>query len=84
MKTVFNELNESISWLHLRHLNPLPKALESLFSTYKNVLVFELNSGQLCELLRANYLVDARSIHQCNGKPFSTEFIVDNIKKYIL
>ncbi|CEK11167.1 2-oxoacid:acceptor oxidoreductase subunit alpha [Legionella hackeliae] len=70
----------ALAFLHLRHLNPLPNELGTLLRQYKNVLVAELNSGQLCQLLRANYLVDAKSINQCNGQPFTVSHLVNAIK----
>jgi 2-oxoglutarate ferredoxin oxidoreductase subunit alpha len=87
MKTVFNclkEDGESVAWLHLKQLNPFPKELEFHLKRYDKVLVVELNSGHLCGLLRSAFLVDAQSIQQSNGKPFSTQFVIDHIKKYIL
>ncbi len=69
-----------VALLHLRHLNPLPQGLGKLLKQYKHVVVAELNSGQLCQLLRAQYLVDAHSISQCNGQPFTTSHLVDAIK----
>jgi 2-oxoglutarate ferredoxin oxidoreductase subunit alpha len=88
MKAIVEELNTlhqlNLSWVHLRHLNPMPKALDDYILNHSNVLVFELNSGQLCELLRSKYLVDAKSIHQFNGLPFSHESLMENIKKHIL
>ncbi|WED43864.1 2-oxoacid:acceptor oxidoreductase subunit alpha [Legionella cardiaca] len=70
----------AIALLHLRHLNPLPDELGSLLNKFQKVLVAELNSGQLCQLLRANYLVDAKSINQCNGQPFTVSHLVQAIK----
>lgn len=70
----------SIALLHLRHLNPLPKDLGGIIKKFKHVLVAELNSGQLCQELRAHYLVDARSICQCNGQPFTPSYLMKAIK----
>ncbi len=84
MKTIVDALDNSVSWLHLRHLQPLPKQLADIIVQYEKVMVFELNSGHLCDVLRSEFLVDAKSIHQSNGKPFSSEFLLDNIRKYIL
>ncbi|KTC84116.1 2-oxoacid:acceptor oxidoreductase subunit alpha [Legionella brunensis] len=70
----------AVAFLHLRHLNPLPENLGKLLSKYDKILVAELNSGQLCQMLRANYLVDARSINQCNGQPFTVSHLVKAIK----
>lgn len=70
----------SIALLHLRHLNPLPDDLGKILRQFKHVLVAELNSGQLCQVLRAHYLVDARSISQCNGQPFTPSHLIRAIK----
>ncbi|RAP36410.1 2-oxoglutarate ferredoxin oxidoreductase subunit alpha [Legionella quinlivanii] len=69
-----------LALLQLRHLNPFPDDLGPLLKKYKKVLVAELNSGQLCQLLRAEYLVDCRSINQCNGQPFTVSFLLQAIK----
>ncbi len=73
----------SVALVHLRHLNPLPDDLGSIISAYKHVLVAELNSGQLCQVLRARYLIDAKSISQCNGQPFGTTALVNAIKREV-
>jgi 2-oxoglutarate ferredoxin oxidoreductase subunit alpha len=70
----------AMAFVHLRHLNPLPNDLGKILRRYKHVLVAELNSGQLCQVLRAHYLVNAKSINQCNGQPFSTSALVKAIK----
>ncbi|KTD39291.1 2-oxoglutarate ferredoxin oxidoreductase subunit alpha [Legionella nautarum] len=69
-----------LALLHLRHLNPFPEGLNELFANYEKILVAELNSGQLCQLLRAKYLVDAKSISQCNGQPFTESQLVKAIQ----
>ena len=69
-----------IALLHLRHLNPFPDDLGKTLKRFKHVLVVELNSGQLCQVLRAHYLVDARTINQCNGQPFTPGYLVKAIK----
>ncbi len=70
----------SVRHLHLRHLNPLPADLSVTLKQFKHVLVLELNSGQLCSLIRGTYLVDAKSIHQCTGQPFTTSHLVRAIE----
>lgn len=70
----------TIAYVHLRHLNPLPEDLGALIKNYDKVLVAELNSGQLCQILRATYLVNAQSINQCNGQPFGVVHLVNAIK----
>ncbi|OYV55282.1 MAG: 2-oxoglutarate ferredoxin oxidoreductase subunit alpha, partial [Legionella sp. 21-45-4] len=68
-----------IAVLHLRHLNPLPSDLGTLLREFKHVLVAELNTGQLCQIIRGQYLVDAQAINQCNGQPFHITDLVKHI-----
>lgn len=70
----------SIALVHLRHLNPLPTELGTILKAYSQILVAELNSGQLCQIIRSHYLIDAKSINQCNGQPFSTSVLVHAIQ----
>ena len=72
-----------VAFVHLRHLNPLPDDLGNILKAYQQVLVAELNSGQLCQLLRSEYLVDAKSINQCTGQPFTTTYLVNAIKAFL-
>jgi 2-oxoglutarate ferredoxin oxidoreductase subunit alpha len=61
---------QSVSSIHLRHLNPFPRNLGDILGRFDRVLVPELNMGQLCMLLRAKYLVPAISYPKVKGKPF--------------
>lgn len=70
----------AVAFLSLQHLFPLPLDLETHLKHYAHVAVVELNSGQLCDVLRGRYLLDLKSIHQCNGQPFSTQRLVNEIK----
>jgi 2-oxoglutarate ferredoxin oxidoreductase subunit alpha len=56
---------------HLVHLNPFPSDLGEILHRYPKVLVPEMNLGQLSRLLRAEYLVDARSVTKVKGTPFT-------------
>jgi 2-oxoglutarate ferredoxin oxidoreductase subunit alpha len=60
-----------VAHLHLRHLNPFPKGLAEALARYPRVLVPEMNLGQLARLLRAEFLVDARSVTKVRGVPFT-------------
>lgn len=68
-----------VAYIHLRHLYPLPQELAGHLKRYQLVLVAELNSGQLCQMLRADYLIDAKSISQSNGQPFSASYLTETI-----
>ncbi|MCR9140014.1 MAG: 2-oxoacid:acceptor oxidoreductase subunit alpha [Alphaproteobacteria bacterium] len=70
---------KSVSHIHLRHLNPFPKDLGDLLRDFKQVIVAELNSGQLLQLLRAEYLVDASGLNKVRGQPFRIDDIAAQI-----
>ncbi|WP_371555019.1 2-oxoacid:acceptor oxidoreductase subunit alpha [Streptomyces longwoodensis] len=72
---------ESIAQAHLRHLNPFPHNLGSVLARYERVVVPEMNLGQLAGLLRAKYLVEARSHTQVNGMPFKAEQLAQALKE---
>src|SRR5215211_9097408 len=47
---------KSVASAHLRHLNPFPKNLGTVLTSYKKVLIPEMNLGQLALLIRGRYL----------------------------
>ncbi|MEU6364853.1 2-oxoacid:acceptor oxidoreductase subunit alpha [Streptomyces sp. NPDC046931] len=74
---------ESIAQAHLRHLNPFPPNLAQVLQRYDKVVIPEMNLGQLATLIRAKYLVDARSYNQVNGMPFKAEQLATALKEAI-
>ncbi len=66
----------SISHAHLRYLNPLPNNLGDILQRFNQVLIPELNLGQLSLLIRARYLVDAISLSKVQGTPFKVSEIL--------
>ncbi len=65
----------SVAHVHIRHLFPFNKGLGPLLKKYRKVLVPEMNSGQLRQLLRAEFLVDAQGLNKIQGMPFTSEEI---------
>ncbi|MBW8699709.1 2-oxoglutarate oxidoreductase subunit KorA [Streptomyces sp. MBT84] len=74
---------QSIAQAHLRHLNPFPANLGDILHRYDTVVVPEMNLGQLTTLIRATYLVDARSYTQINGMPFKAEQLATALQEAI-
>ncbi|MCG3177823.1 MAG: 2-oxoglutarate oxidoreductase subunit KorA [Phycisphaerae bacterium] len=68
-----------VSHCHLRGLNPLPAGLGEKMKKFRKVLVPELNLGQLCLILRARFLVDARELSKVQGQPFTISDITSGI-----
>ncbi|QJT03420.1 2-oxoacid:acceptor oxidoreductase subunit alpha [Streptomyces asoensis] len=74
---------EAVAQAHLRHLNPFPRNLGAVLERYDKVVIPEMNLGQLATLVRAKYLVDARSYNQVNGMPFKAEQLATTLKEAI-
>jgi len=70
-----------VSHIHLRHIWPLPRNLGALLRGYEQVLVPEMNNGQLVKLLRAEYLVPAEGLNKVTGKPFRIAEIEDAVRQ---
>ena len=69
-----------VAHAHLRWLSPFPANLGDVLRSYDRVLVPEMNSGQLLQLVRARYLVDAVGYNRVTGKPFKAGEISDAIQ----
>ncbi len=65
---------------HLRWLNPFPANLGDVLRSYDRVLIPEMNLGQLLQLVRARYLVDAVGYNRVSGKPFKAQEICDAVE----
>ncbi|GAA2559523.1 2-oxoacid:acceptor oxidoreductase subunit alpha [Pseudonocardia hydrocarbonoxydans] len=76
-------LGHSVAQAHIRHLNPFPANLGDVLGRYRTVLVPEMNLGQLAMLLRARYLVDAKSYTNVTGLPFKAEELQDLFLSYL-
>ena len=61
--------NLKVAWIHLTHLNPMPRNLGELLRKFRHILVPELNLGQLCRIVRAEFLVDAKPLPRCRACP---------------
>jgi 2-oxoglutarate ferredoxin oxidoreductase subunit alpha len=72
-----------IGHVHLRHLNPMAKNLGDLLKRYDQVLVPEMNMGQLIMILRAKFLVDAQGLNKIQGKPFKQSEIEAKIEEML-
>lgn len=60
----------SIGHVHLRYLNPFPNDLQEILNRFKTVLIPELNTGHLRQLIRSEYLIDAIGLNKIQGQPF--------------
>ena len=68
-----------VSHVHLRYINPLPANLGEVLSRFDNVLVPEINLGQLSRIVRAEYLIDTHSFNRVLGQPMRAREIETKI-----
>ena len=73
----------SVSQAHLRYVNPFPRNLGEILRSYKQVLVPEINNGQLIMLLRAKYLVPAVGFNVIKGLPLPADEIESRIEELL-
>ena len=71
---------EAVSHIHLRYINPLPLNLGDLLRNFEQVLVPEMNTGQLVTVLRSEYLVPAEGLNKVTGQPFKIAEIENAIR----
>ncbi len=78
---------DSVSSIHLRHINPLPDGLENIFSGFNHVLVVEMNDeglygfGQLGAILRARYCdPKIQGINKTDGLTWKVKEILERTK----
>jgi 2-oxoglutarate ferredoxin oxidoreductase subunit alpha len=67
------EADRKVATAQLVHLNPFPRNTQEVVTSYRKVLIPEMNLGQLALLIRSRFLVDARSYNKVQGLPFFAE-----------
>ena len=73
------DAGHTVACAHLRHLNPFPSNTGDVLRSFDRVLVPEMNTGQLSQLLRAKYLVDVESFCKVQGQPLFASEIEEEI-----
>lgn len=79
--TQANKAGASVGLMHMRYLSPMPKNIETIMSKFKKVVVCELNSGQLKNILNAKFNKSAESYTKVQGKPFMIRELSQMIEK---
>ena len=69
-----------VSHAHIRYINPFPKNLGTILKNFDQVLIPEINNGQLIKIIRDKYLVDAKGYNKIMGVPITKTELVEHIK----
>ena len=78
MKRVRRE-GHKVAQAHLHYLNPFPRNTGDVVHRYEQVLIPEMNLGQLLQLVRAEFLVDAVGYNRVRGTPFKASELAEAI-----
>lgn len=82
IRQVRNE-GHKVAATHLRHLNPLPNDLGDVLRSFDEVLIPEMNTGQLLKVIRSEYLLDAVGLNRVAGEPFKVTEIKEKILEMV-
>ncbi|WP_212113318.1 2-oxoacid:acceptor oxidoreductase family protein [Candidatus Shikimatogenerans silvanidophilus] len=74
-----------ISYIHINYINPFPKWIKDVIFNFKKVIIIELNQGQLINIIRYKFLIDAIPLnpYTLNSEKLKTNYIIYNIKKIL-
>jgi 2-oxoglutarate ferredoxin oxidoreductase subunit alpha len=86
IKSAVQELQEAgqeISHAHLRYIRPFPKNLGTILHNFEQVLIPEINNGQLIKIIRDQYLVDAKGYNKIMGVPITKTELLAKLKEML-
>jgi 2-oxoglutarate ferredoxin oxidoreductase subunit alpha len=69
-----------VGHVHIRWINPFPPNLEEVLRGFDQLLVAELNLGQLATVLRSTYLLELHSYAKIQGQPFKVSELLARIQ----
>lgn len=73
----------AVAHAHLRYVRPFPKNLGEILQHYDQVLIPEINNGQLIRIIRDTYFVDAKGYNKIMGIPITKGELVTKIKSML-
>ena len=73
----------AVSHAHLRYIRPFPSNLGEIIHNFDQVLIPEINNGQLIKIIRDLYFVDAKGYNKIMGIPITKGELIDTIKKML-
>ena len=72
-----------ISHAHIRYVRPFPENLGEIIKNFEQVLIPEINNGQLIKIIRDVYLVDAKGYNKIMGVPITKGELIEALKKML-
>jgi len=81
-KTAYDKLTKdghTLSFVHLKYLNPFPENLGEILNNFKRIFIPELNMGQLKMIIQSTYLIPVIGMNKVQGKPFKAVEIEEKL-----
>ena len=75
--------HKNVAYTHLRHIHPLPSNLGELVSRFEQILVPEMNMGQLSTLLRDKLGIHPTPLCKVTGQPFLITELTEKIRSML-
>ena len=69
----------SVANANLKYLNPFPRNLNEILHSYENILIPEMNLGQLQFLVQARYSIKTTGLTKVQGRPIQVREIQNKI-----
>jgi len=73
----------AISHAHIRYMRPFPKNLGDIIKNFEQVLIPEINNGQLIKIIRDVYFVDAKAYNKIMGVPITKSEMLEVLRKML-
>ncbi|HEY8398172.1 MAG TPA: 2-oxoacid:acceptor oxidoreductase subunit alpha [Flavihumibacter sp.] len=86
IKSAVQELQaegHEVSHAHLRYLRPFPRNLGEILKNFDQILIPEINNGQLIKIIRDQYLVDAKGYNKIMGIPITKTELVQKLREQL-
>src|SRR4051794_39840842 len=75
--------DKQVAHAHLRYLNPFPRNTGDVLRRYDKVLIPEMNLGQLLQLVRSQFLVDAIGYNRVRGFPLRAAEVAEAVEALV-
>jgi 2-oxoglutarate/2-oxoacid ferredoxin oxidoreductase subunit alpha len=72
-----------VSHAHIKYVRPFPKNLGDILKNFEQVLIPEINNGQLIKIIRDQFLIDAKGYNKIMGVPITRSEMVIKIKEML-
>lgn len=72
---------KKVSLMHMKYLNPMPRNVADVLPRFKNIIIPELNMGQLRTVINAKFGIQAKGYNKVQGQPFKISELMEAFDK---